>query len=730
MAAVSSARCFPFRLRLWRLPGYRRRAGLHFAVHRRYTSDTSVSTRDQLGSGLERYKDLQRYFYRRLKAIYHRFANIPDHSVVCGHHHVYFIEIDGIYRIDKRQRDLEPEQVLNLEQVSGGQEDSLINGEKKQRLTWSIQRIRLSPQEKHLAATLITNNKEEPRCLVLRLQRRISPQMDPPHIIFTLDKVYSFEWATDEDLFFTTLEDLRCSRVFHLDLACSGSRITSAYEETQPDVFVEVALSTDQQILSINCNSRTSSEVMIIDTTKPNVEPLLVQSRQQDLFYHVEHWKRQLIILANTGPGQEYQVVQAPLSEPSMVSWVTLFSPGPGTVIKDMDVVGDHCLLTARTPANELVLIVVPLIDTKKAYTVQIPSWACTIQTKKPGLADQGKVLEFLISSPVHPPVPYCLYPEDGLLLSGTENGSSEHQGNYITTRMEACSQDGTLVPVTLFHTVPVEVTRQAPLLAHVYGAYGRDLNMDFSPEKRLLLEQGWALAYCHIRGGGERGLSWHRQAREEGKHKGVEDLQACLQHLFSLGVSSPSFTALTACSAGAVPVGALCNRQPGMIQAVTLKAPFLDVLGTMDDLSLPLTLEDREEWGDPVENLKHRLAITSYCPLHNITPQHYPSMLLTAYRHDARVPLAGVLKYSEELKAAIHSHFTMNPKSDQKPVPNITLNIQPGANHLGPEDFEENLEQEALNMAFLYTELGMDPPRHRRKRKRQNSYQDPIEQK
>ncbi|XP_026165635.1 prolyl endopeptidase-like isoform X2 [Mastacembelus armatus] len=620
-----------------------------------------------------------------------------------------------------RASELEPEQVLNVAQASRGDEKTeFVNEAREQRFQWTIQRIRLSPEEKHLAATLKPNYREELRCVVVRLERRNFSTFDSSHIILTLDKVLSFEWATDDVLFYTTLEGLRCSKVFRLDLTSSGGRITSIYEETRPDVFVEVALSGDRQILSINCNSRTSSEVMLINTTVSSLELFLVQPRQPDLLYHVEHWRKWLIILASTGPGQEYQVVQAPLSDPSMKTWVSLFSPGPGTVVKDMDVIGDHCVLVARTPTCELVLIVVPLTHPKEAYTIQLPSWACAIETKKPGLTKPRHMLELLISSPVHPPVPFCLHPEDRLLLSGTKDGSfPENQGSYTTTRLEAYSQDGTLVPVTLFHIGPVEGLRQAPLLVHVYGAYGRDLNMEFCPEKRLLLEQGWALAYCHIRGGGERGLSWQRQARVEGKQKGVEDLQACLQHLFSSGVSSPSLTALTACSAGAVPVGALCNRHAHMMQAVALQAPFLDVLGTMEDPSLPLTLEDREEWGDPVGNPKHRLTITSYCPLHNIIPQRYPSMLLTAYSGDARVPLSGVLKYTEQLKKAIQKHFTVNPKAEYEPAPNIVLNIQPRANHLGPEDFELMLDEEALKLAFLYTELGLDPPRLPRKRKR-----------
>uniref|UniRef100_A0A4W6DR40 Prolyl endopeptidase n=1 Tax=Lates calcarifer TaxID=8187 RepID=A0A4W6DR40_LATCA len=357
--------------------------------------------------------------------------------------------------------------------------------------------------------------------------------------------------------------------------------------------------------------------------------------------------------------------VQAPLSEPSMVSWVSLFAPGPGTAIKDMDVVGDHCVLTVSVSENSwnsYFFILMLLL-----FCSYLPPWACAIETKKPGLAE--------FKCPLITPF-WQLPTRDRSAQQYTlmmTFAKQDHCRDHLTLSIiypsqsivSACPlQDGTLVPVTLFHAVPEEGLRQAPLLAHVYGAYGRDLHMEFCPDKRLLLEQGWALAYCHIRGGGERGLSWQRQAREEGKQKGVEDLQACLQHLFSLGFSSPSLTALTAHSAGAVPVGALCNKHPHMMRAVTLQAPFLDVLGTMEDPSLPLTLEDREEWGDPIGNPKHRLTITSYCPLCNITPQRYPSMLLTAYSSDARVPLAGVLKYTEQLKKAIHTYLTTNPKS------------------------------------------------------------------
>ncbi|XP_061692586.1 prolyl endopeptidase-like [Syngnathoides biaculeatus] len=667
-------------------------------VHCRYYN--SDATLDHVSRGLERYKDLQTYFKRHLKATYSRFRNVADHSAVCGRRHVYFMEGNSIFRMENRKSESEPEQVLDLGCVTAGAETQ----------EWSVQRIRLSPQEKHLAATLKTHNAETIRCVVAKLGQRS---------VLTLDNVFTFEWATDEVLFYTTQENVKCQTVYRLDLTQNGHTIHPVYEESEPDVFVEVSLSRDRNTLSITCSSRNSSEVLLVDVSDPRLEPTLVQARQPELLYHVEHWRRNLIILANTGPGQEYQVIKAPLSEPSMVSWSPVFTPSLGTVLKDMDVVGDHCVLVAMTTTEfELELIIVPLFQPREAYTLQLPSWACVIESERPGLADQRGTLEFLLSSPVRPQVSYRLYPEEGLLSSGTGDGPTafrKNQENYITARLKACSQDGTTVPVTLFYGM--KLMKNTPLLVHVYGAYGQDVNMQFCPKKRFLLEQGWALAYCHIRGGGERGLAWHRQARIEGKHRGVEDLQACLSHLFSSGVYSPSRTVLTACSAGAVPVGALCNRRPDMMRAVVLQSPFLDVLGTMEDPELPLTLEDREEWGDPVGNPEHRLTISSYCPVCNITPQRYPSMLLSAYTDDDRTPLAGVLKYAEKLKEAAQIHFNTAATSD--PEPNIVVSIQPGANHIGSDDWESMLEEEALQLAFLYKEMDLEPPRTSWRRKR-----------
>ncbi|XP_078205546.1 prolyl endopeptidase-like isoform X4 [Callithrix jacchus] len=263
--------------------------------------------------------------------------------------------------------------------------------------------------------------------------------------------------------------------------------------------------------------------------------------------------------------------------------------------------------------------------------------------------------------------------------------------------------KDGKLVPMTIFHKTDSEDLQKKPLLVHVYGAYGMDLKMNFRPERRVLVDDGWILAYCHVRGGGELGLQWHADGRLTKKLNGLADLEACIKTLHGQGFSQPSLTTLTAFSAGGVLAGALCNSNPQLLRAVTLEAPFLDVLNTMMDTTLPLTLEELEEWGNPSSDEKYKNYIKRYCPYQNIKPQHYPSIHITAYENDERVPLKGIVSYTEKLKEAIMEHTKGTGEGYQ--APNIILDIQPGGNHV----IEDSHKKITAQIKFLYEELGLD---------------------
>ncbi|KAK3554353.1 hypothetical protein QTP70_022163 [Hemibagrus guttatus] len=648
---------------------------------------TRLFSVDSVKADLRKLKWLEKRFERKLRLVYEQFADVPDTTVFQGLHHVYTVEEDGVYRATRGEDEQDVVPVLSADWA--GDVDR------------TVQRVRLSPSESMLAATLKSNHSEAARCLIVRLE----PYAIPQEPMLMLDNVFSFEWATDDVLYYTTQEGLRCRHVCRLHFTNTGAYSLLVYEEKDPEFFVEVIRSRDQRLLTINCSSKSSSEVWMIDSRSPLSPPKLVQPRQPGLLYHVEHSDNQLYILANTGPGHEYKLMKTPLSSPSMCYWKPVFSPGPGAVIKDMEMLTDHCVFIVRGPEGRLQLQSLPLKTLNDVAVHHLPSWACAVETERSNTLKRN-VCRFLLSSPVHPPRRFLLSPTDERPLSCER--VLQHTALYDchTTRLQAMSQDGTAVPLTLFHTKSLADLSDVPLLLHVYGAYGLDLNMAFSPEKRLLLEDNWALAYCHVRGGGECGLAWHRAGCLQHKQNGVEDLAACIQTLFQSGVSQPALTALTAHSAGAVLVGALCNQHPHLLRAVLLQAPFLDVLSTMQDASLPLTVEERGEWGDPLAYTQDWNNIASYCPCYNITPQLYPSMLITAYSEDSRVPLAGVLKYVEKLKKAIQMH-TSNLRIKGH-VPAVTVNLQPGGDHFGPEDYDQSICEIAHQLAFLYTMLGL----------------------
>ncbi|XP_076142366.1 prolyl endopeptidase-like [Alosa pseudoharengus] len=644
----------------------------------------------------QRYRNLVQRYRRKLRGAYNKYSDIPDNTVIQGRSHAYIEDGGTIYRcLHGRPGVSEPEKVLSIAWLRGGEEE-------EDEEEGTLQRVRLSPGEHLLAATVKTPHQEESRCIVVRLVDVTLPHRP----LLILDNVFSFEWASDNTLFFSKQEGLKCQTVYRLDLTEEGVRNTLVYEEHDPEFFVEVGRSSDGQLLTLNCTSKSSSEVRILLSSALDHAPALVQPRQPGLVYYVEHARGELYILANTGPSQEYQLLRTPACSPSMRSWVPVFTPAAGWAVRDMELLQDHCLFTLRHPSGRLHLETVSLEDPNCVSSLELPPWACALESRRSSLAGQRSV-RFLLSSPVIPPSAHAYSPSSPHLLL-TEHDQDLPQQDCHTTRLQAPSQDGTMVPITLLHRPPLADLRAVPMLVHVYGAYGLELNMAFSPDKRLLLERGWALAYCHVRGGGERGLGWHRAGRLEGKQRGVDDLAACVQRLHALGVSTPGRTALTARSAGAVLVGALLNQQPQLVRAVTVQAPFLDVLGTMQDPSLPLTVEERGEWGDPLSSPQHRDNIATYCPCCNITPQRYPSMLITAYREDCRVPVSGVEKYAVRLRAAVDTHSSVSmPKPE--PDTHIILDLQPGGDHFGPEDFELSLCETARQIAFLHVELGLD---------------------
>lgn len=464
--------------------------------------------------------------------------------------------------------------------------------------------------------------------------------------------------------------------------------------------FVDLYITRDRCFLTINSNSKTSSEVRLIDCSSPYKPPALVQARLPGVIYHVEHRNGCLYILTTYGEPAEYKLMKAPLNS-DIQQWTPVYQVPAHSRLLDMEMLEEYCVLFLRQN-NELYMDVTSLSRDTVTRSVKLPAWACALQA---AMHPEGRTntINFYLESPVHHPVMFAYSALDNRLSVEADYNREGSETCHIV-RMKAKSKDGTLVPVTLFHKSETGL-RERPLLVHVYGAYGMDLNMSFKPEKRMLVDDGWILAYCHVRGGGELGCDWHKRGHLERKQNGLEDLEACIVHVHDQGFSQPSRTALEAASAGGILAGSLLNSRPWLFQAMVLEAPFLDVLTTMMDPSLPLTIEEEEEWGSPQTNVQHYRAIQAYCPYQNITPQNYPSILITAYENDQRVPLSGLLRYMKKLRTAALCHFQASALPEWR-MPNILLDAHPGGSHCDSLTWEDSLKKVATHLTFLHKEL------------------------
>ncbi|NXN92569.1 PPCEL protein, partial [Rhinopomastus cyanomelas] len=542
-----------------------------------------------------------------------------------------------------------------------------------------IQRIRISPDQRHMAINLKSENSEEATCVIMKLDHF-------PVVEEVIPNVFSFEWATNDILYYTSQKNLKCQNVFMTTLTNQkhnklvytekDARFFFLFSLVPTPFFVDIYRTKDERFLTINSNSKTTSEVWLVDCRNPFKLPALIQARREGIIYHIEHRNDELYILTTHGEPAEYKLMKAPVASSGMENWQLVYTPDKKTKLVDMEMFRDHCVMFLKN-AGHLYLNVISF-PSGSVQSIKLPAWACEFELESHP-EHTSSTCYFQLSSPAHPPKRFAYsFKENNLIEQAVQEVPI--MMNCHTTRLLAKSKDETLVPITVFHNKNCKELHRKPLLVHVYGAYGIDLNMSFKEEKLMLIEEGWILAYCHVRGGGELGLSWHKDGCQHNKLKGLYDLKACIMLLHKRGFSQPKYTALTAASAGGVLAGALCNTDPELVRAVVLQAPFVDVLNTMMKTHLPLTTEEQEEWGNPLADEKTMKYIKSYCPYQNIKPQRYPSVFITAYENDQRIPLMGVIQYVQKLRKAALDYASTRRKGNW--IPNIILDIQATGSH------------------------------------------------
>ncbi|XP_020623463.1 protease 2-like isoform X1 [Orbicella faveolata] len=559
-----------------------------------------------------------------------------------------------------------------------------------------ITKIKMSPSGKYIGFLLDKSGEGTHSLYITEAHEGIINFID------AIPKVVNFEWGSDDlSLYYTRADDNNRPYTVLWHKTCQSILSDVVlYEEEDERYIVDVSVTKDRKFITINCNSRSTSEVSIVDIRDGSFISQPLHPRQQGMEYYVDHRDDRFYIITNADD-KNYRVMTAPKSNPGKENWETFVTDKTEIFLDDMDVFQNYCVVYERQRTVPQ-LRIVPFDKPEDQYIVQLPKDICVLEAASNLMYDHHRV-RLSVSSPI---LPACVLEYNMETKSMVEKHSfsdlpSIDSSDFCCTRHEIQSKDGTHIPVTLFHHKDLKKDGNNPLLLHVYGSYGINVSMGFDVERISLLKRGWCLAFCHVRGGGELGRQWYLEGKLQSKHKSFEDFEACTQALHRMGYSHPQLTAARGTSAGGLIVGAVCNRSPGLFKAAILRVPFLDILTSMLDPSLPLTIQEYEEWGEPGSNESDFHYIRSYCPYQNIKNQPYPSVMVTSAMNDDRVPYWLPIKWVAHLRDQLSGQ-------EQSDKPLIVCHVDYYGRHSETEGTYRRIEKAAKEYAFLHKALGL----------------------
>jgi oligopeptidase B len=547
----------------------------------------------------------------------------------------------------------------------------------------------VSPDGKILAFAIDTDGSE---VYTLRFKNLATGEMLPDQVSGVY---YSAAWdAKGTAFFYTTLDEIkRPHRLWRHDLGAEKAG-TLLLEEPDQRFNVSVDRCRSGRYLFVTTGSHTTTEVRYLDAGNSAGELRLIQPRQQDVEYFMEHhaagdvdW---FYMRTNQG-GKNFRLLRALTADPSR--WEEVIPHSKDITLERVEAFRDHLVLIER--AAGLKRLRVFNTRTGAEHFVRFDEPAYTIYRDQNEQYDTAK-FRFVYTSLTTPRSVYD-YDMDSrerelkkqyAVLGGYE------ASNYVSERIFATSHDGTEVPISLVHRKGLEGSFPAPLYLYGYGSYGIVTEPSFSAERVSLLDRGFVFAIAHIRGSGDMGRFWYEDGKLRHKKNSFLDFIACAEHLIAKGYTSPDRLAIAGGSAGGLLMGAVTNLRPDLFRAVVAHVPFVDVVNTMLDPTLPLTVTEYEEWGNPNDRDSFEY-IQSYAPYENVERKAYPNILVTAGLNDPRVPYWEPAKWVAKLR---------DMKTDENL---IVLKTNMGAGHGGPSGRYEKLREKAFEYAFVLRILG-----------------------
>ena len=507
------------------------------------------------------------------------------------------------------------------------------------------------------------------------------------------DVYYGFAWASDNQTFFYIKADaaMRPFQVWRHRLATPPTQDVLVLHEDDERFELSVEPTKSERYIIFSSTSQVTAECSFVDADAPETEPKMIEPRRQGIEYSVDHQEDRFLILTNDG-ARNFQLVAAPISNPGRESWVAVVPERESVRINFIDVHKNHLVLGERS--NGLQQLEVLDSATGQAHTVDQPDAAYTAFPGSNPVYDSD-VMRFFYTSLTAPfsAVDYDMRTRVRTLVKEQPVRGGYDRNDYLTERLWATAPDGVRVPISLVRKRGVERTGANPALLYGYGAYEVSNDPMFDPVRLSLLERGFVYAIAHVRGGGEMGRSWYEDGKFLSKTNTFTDFIACATYLVDNGYTSPAKLAIRGRSAGGLLIGAVLNARPDLFACAVAQVPFVDVVTTMLDETVPLTVTEFEEWGNP-NDVEYYQYMKAYSPYDNVKKADYPAMLVTGGLNDPRVAYWEPAKWVAKLRET---------RRDHRP---LLLQTEMSAGHSGPSGRYESWREEAFITAFLLGQL------------------------
>jgi oligopeptidase B len=515
-----------------------------------------------------------------------------------------------------------------------------------------------------------------------------------------VERVGSVVWAADNRTLFYTVEDEEQKRQYQLWRNCVGQdkEAVLVYQDDDERFNLGAGRTRDGKYIVMESASHITTESWVLAADQPEGAFSLIAARADEHEYSIDHRNGLWFILTND-KGRNFRLVTAPVSAPGRENWREFIAHRDNVMIEEIDLFASFFISCERE--NGLPRLRVWRFDgaepeAELAGEISFPEPAYSAQPHINRIFETHS-FRYAYQSLVTPSSVYEYNVATGAstLLKQLEVPGGFDRTLYVSERIHATAADGVTVPVSLVYRKDKRKAGANPLYVYGYGSYGYSLPLGFSSNRLSLLDRGVVMAYAHIRGGGDLGDPWHDAGKMLTKRNTFTDFVACVEHLTAAGYGDPARVAIEGGSAGGLLMGAVVNLKPEIFRAVISHVPFVDVMNTMLDASLPLTVPEYEEWGNPNEKTYFNYML-SYSPYDNLKAASYPAMLVKTSLNDSQVMYWEPAKYVARLRTL---------KTDNNPLLLVT-NMQAG--HGGASGRYDYLKEIAFDYAFLLRELGM----------------------